>query len=259
MKSNRAIIFAVSISMVFSFLYGVLTVRYKLFPFEQLKSVWQLVEADNAQLRKRVRKSNMKGKNYYKDKVSFFETLGGRDYDVVFVGDSLTDNAEWQDSFPSLRIANRGISGDKTDGIGRRIESIYSTSASTAFIMMGLNDFLAGVEINKVFQNYKDVVNKLTHRKMTVYIQSTILTGSQKSSNAGLNNKILALNERLRNFAKKTDSVFYVDLNAVLAPNLLLGEEFTRDGLHLNGDGYAKWNNLIQPYLVQYASINDRK
>jgi len=80
--------------------------------------------------------------------MSFYEQHGNHDYDIVFIGDSLTDSAEWEDLFPSSNIANRGIGGDRTNGVLKRMNSIYSTNASKAFIMLGINDLKFGSNIN---------------------------------------------------------------------------------------------------------------
>ena len=171
---------------------------------------------------------------------------GGHNYDVVFIGDSITNGAEWQDLFPSLRIANRGVNGDRTDGVIKRLESIYSTSASKAFMMIGINDFDSGMSVNEVFDNYKNIVSKLVDHGMEVYIQSTILAGKRYE---GMNKRIMELNERLQVLAKQTDSVTYIDLNVVLAPDSLLKTRYTWDDIHLNKDGYAMWKELIKSYL----------
>lgn len=48
----------------------------------------------------------------YKLKLDYFAENHQNTYDIVFVGDSITDGAEWEDLFPNYYIANRGISGD---------------------------------------------------------------------------------------------------------------------------------------------------
>jgi lysophospholipase L1-like esterase len=164
----------------------------------------------------------------------------------VFIGDSITDYAEWQELFPSIRIANRGIGNDRTDGVIKRLESIYSTSASKAFIMIGTNDFAYGMNINDVYGNYKSIVSKLVDHGMEVYIQSTILVGKRHEY---LNKRIMALNERLRKFANQTNLVTYIDLNVGLAQDSLLKTTYSRDDVHLNGDGYAIWKELIKSYI----------
>jgi lysophospholipase L1-like esterase len=212
------------------------TIQYKIFPYQQVKLIVQTIYS----------LTNVRHSDYFFHKKSFFEQHGKPPYDVVFIGDSLTDDAEWEDLFPSLQIANRGIDGDRTDGVLNRLESIYSTSASKAFIMIGINDFSFGTNVNDVFRNYKIIVDKLVDQGMEVYIQSTILAGRQRNA---VNKNLMLLNQRLQHLAKQNKSIAYIDLNTSLSQNSLLNEKYTRDGTHLNGDGYAIWKELIKPYI----------
>lgn len=238
MKSNKFIVIALCASVLLAFTYGVATVHYKIFPFEQLQTIKRIASPSPIPSHS----------PYYYHKKSFFEQHGGHDYDVVFIGDSITDGAEWQDLFPALKIANRGIDGDRTDGVLNRLESIYSTSSSSAFIMIGINDFSSGMSVEEVFDNYKAILNKLAAKKMKVYIQSTIFGGKKVEY---LNKKIAALNEKLQLLAAQEDSFRYIDLNAGLAQNSLLKAMYTMDDIHLNGDGYAVWKEIIMPYIQQ--------
>ncbi len=165
---------------------------------------------------------------------------------MVFIGDSITDRAEWEDLFPSLKIANRGIGTDRTDGVLKRLESIYSTSADRAFIMIGINDFASGASVDEVFENYRTIVNQLVEHGMKVYIQSTIFAGKRRED---LNTKIVELNERLELLATKHNSITYIDLNAGLAKDSLLNSMYSRDDVHLNANGYTVWKNIISPYV----------
>jgi lysophospholipase L1-like esterase len=223
------------------FLSGVVAVYYKNSLLEQLKVIKQIANPIPEYT------------GYSCEKKSSSEQHSENNYDVVFIGDSNTYGAEWQVLFPSLRIANRGINGDRTDGVIKRLESIYSTSASKAFIMIGINDFYYGMSGNEVFDNYKYIVSKLVDHGMEVYIQSTVLAGKRlahiRVQNVGLNKRIMELNERLQVLAKQTDSVTYIDLNVGLAPDSLLKPWYTWDDIHLNEDGYAIWKELIKSYL----------
>ncbi len=232
--STKQLVIVMCVSMVFSFLYGVITVGYKIFPFYQLSYIRQLVIPRSP------------GNQYYHRK-SFFEQHGGHQYDVVFVGGSITDSAEWEDLFPSLKIANRGISGDTTKGVLNRMDSIYSTNAKKAFIMIGINDFAHGAEVNDVFENYQTIITNLVTHGMNTYVQSTILAGHQK---AYLNKKIMALNVRLKKLADENPKLFnYIDLNEGLAKESVLNSQYSRDGVHLNGSGYAVWKDIIKNYV----------
>lgn len=236
-KLNKYIVIAVCTS-VLSFIYGVVTVQYKIFPFEQLRAIKQIASPSPS--------PSPSYSDYFYHKKSFFEQHGRHNYDVVFIGDSITDGAEWEDLFPSLKIANRGIGGDRADGVLKRIDSIYSTSASRAFIMIGINDFNSGMSVDEVFENYRNIVDKLSKHGMRIYIQSTILAGKRLEN---LNIQIMELNKKLELLATQDDSITYIDLNTGLAKDSLLNPIYSRDDVHLNGNGYAVWKEIISQYV----------
>jgi len=240
MRTRKHPVLVITMCMMLSFVYGALTVKYKIFPFHQLKALKDSTSA-NASTRSRLAYND-----YYYHKKSFFDQHKGQYYDIVFIGDSITDGAEWQDMFPSRKIANRGIGGDRTDGLLNRLEHIYSTAASKAFIMIGVNDFVSGISVTGAFNNYKKIISALTARGIKVYIQSTILVGERKKR---LNKKIIALNKRLQKLADQIDTVTYIDLNKGLAADSLLQAKYTRDDLHINGAGYAVWKDIIKTYV----------
>lgn len=238
MRSRIVVAVRIFAIFAFSFLHGALTTRYKIFPFEQLRTIKNLLAPTP--------KTSPTYSDYFYNKKSFFEQHGEQDYDVVFVGDSITDGAEWEDLFPSLKIANRGIAGDRTDGVLKRMDSIYSTKAEKAFIMIGINDFSAGAEVSDVFENYKIIANNLASHGMRPHVQSTILAGKRR---AELNTKIRALNEKLKEMAAANEAIIYIDLNVGLAKGSALDSKYSRDDVHLNGSGYAVWKDSIKIYL----------
>ena len=249
MKSNKPLIIVLCFSIIFSYIYGMMTVQYKIFPFGQLKSIKQFLNPSvNAkQIVKPSANANLSYSDYFYHKKSFFEQHGGHEYDAVFIGDSIIDGAEWEELFPSLKIANRGITGDRTDGVLKRMDSIYSTNVIKAFIMIGINDLFDGAEVNDVLENYNTIIRKLDAHRMHVFVQSTILAGKQ---NVQLNTKIKALNEQLKKIADANESVTYIDLNIILATDSFLNADYSRDGIHLNGTGYAMWKKLIKIHLL---------
>ena len=64
------------------------------------------------------------------------------------------------------------------------------------------------------------------------------------------NTKIKALNEQLKKIADANESVTYIDLNIILAKDSFLNADYSRNGIHLNGTGYAVWKNLIENHLL---------
>ena len=245
MRFQQASGVAFFIGMVASFSYGAIAVKFDIFPIDQIRSVKQLIDP-NAQ-------PNAEHSNYYYDKVSFLEQHG-QEADIVMIGDSITDAAEWDYLFPGLAITNHGIEGDKTDGVIDRLDSIYATKASRAFIMIGFNDFNSGAEVDAVFANYEYIISQLVSRGIKPYIQSTLLAGQKKQA---LNPKIIELNHRLKQLAELDENVTFIDLNVGLSRNNLLNPEYSRDSIHLNGKGYTVWRDIIEPYMMQESFSKD--
>ena len=127
---------------------------------------------------------------YYLHKTTFFKLNSQNNYDVVFIGDSITDNADWYDIFPNLTIANRSIGSDTIAGILNRMDTIINTKMEKAFIMIGINDIDRRIDIDVIFNNIKP------------FIQSTLLTNLIRVDNKIVND----LNTRLMKLCIKKTS-----------------------------------------------------
>jgi lysophospholipase L1-like esterase len=234
---------------VFAYGYGLVTVQYRIYPFSILKHIKDMVIADEMACApkgtdKKLKAGKKKHLAYYNDRKSFFE-VNGTTSDIVMIGDSITDGAEWNELFPKLSIVNRGISGDTTQGVLDRMGSIYSTNAKKAFIMIGVNDLGHHIPVEDIFQNYQQIVFKLKQRSITPYIQSTLLTGNKHAHH---NKDIVKLNVKLKKLCE-AECITYIDLNEALSENGKLKDAFSADDIHLNGKAYSVWKYSIKPYI----------
>ena len=183
---------------------------------------------------------------YYLHKKSQFEMLEQNDkYKTVMIGDSITDGGLWNELLNNDLIQNRGIAGDTTDGVLDRLDSV-NKNLKQAFIMIGINDFFQEKSVDYVFSNYLKIIENLQQKGIKVYIQSTLFVGESKP--AKYNQKVEALNEKLKSYAKENDLTF-IDLNTILAPNKTLKNEYSFDELHLNGKAYKLWTQEIKKYF----------
>lgn len=188
--------------------------------------------------------------SYWQEKKSFFETFGTY-ASIVMVGDSLTDGAEWREMFPGVALVNRGIDGDTTAGVLRRMDSITSARARKAFVMIGINDFKEGRTVDAVFEDYRAIVSRLREGGMKVFVESTMLCNEAKaawSGCAGIQGSTKELNRRLAGLASA--GVVFIDINAGLAAAGGLKPELTYDGVHLNGEGYRVWRDEISKFVL---------
>lgn len=235
MKKHWKTILLLFITAGAAFSYGVIFRQYKIFPYNQLRFVLYQFQQRRTQV--------LSDLNYptYTNKKTTFETFS-RPADVVMLGDSLTDGAEWEDVFPEVNIANRGIPGDTTLGALNRLDSVLSTQPQRVFVMLGFNDIALKISTDTAFENYVALLDALQAAGVEPVIQSTLRTGP---SLAHLNPEIERLNTLLRQTAVERELLF-IDLNPSLAPDGLLKSEFTTDDVHINGSGYAAWAEVIR-------------
>lgn len=183
---------------------------------------------------------------YYKHKKSQFEVLmNNSKYTTMMLGDSITDEGRWDELLNNNSVQNRGISGDTTSGVLDRLSTV-SPSIKQVFIMIGVNDIMRGKSENEVFENYQKIIKFFQEKDIKIYIQSTLYIGETRKQD--FNPKIEKLNQKLKGFAKN-NSIDFIDLNPIFAPNKVLKSDFTSDDLHLNGKAYTLWVKEIRKYI----------
>ena len=183
---------------------------------------------------------------YYKHRKSQFEQLMNNErYETMMLGDSITDEGQWDELLDNTKVQNRGISGDTTDGVLDRLNSI-SKGIKQVFIMIGVNDIMRGKEVDEVYANYLKIIQTFKDKNIKVYIQSTLYIGESRKAN--FNPKIEELDKKLEKYASE-NQITFINLNPIFAPQKVLKKEFTSDDLHLNGTAYKLWTEQIRKYF----------
>lgn len=169
------------------------------------------------------------------------------DADVVMVGDSITEGAIWAEIFPDVAIANRGVWGDTTADVLARLDTITALTPDKAFVMLGVNDIRLRVAVPEIFANYTQIVAALNAAGAEVVVQSVLLCALPRClDHAG---EIRDLNARLSDYAQQNGHMF-IDLNATMTdPQTGVFPDFTYDGIHLSGKGYAEWARLLGDHI----------
>ncbi|MRI63581.1 sialate O-acetylesterase [Ornithobacterium rhinotracheale] len=192
---------------------------------------------------------------YYHQRASLFEELPIMPNDVVFLGNSITDGAEWQELFPDVLIKNRGISGDVCQGVLDRLEPIVSGKPNKVFLLIGTNDLAHKVSNDSVVSGIKTIVKTIQQKspKTKIYLQSILPVNDSFTKFKGHYARIHdipLINAELKAWAPKV-GITYIDLykDFVIPNTHQLNPDFTNDGLHLLGKAYVHWAKLIKPYL----------
>lgn len=182
----------------------------------------------------------------YTHRQSLFELLPKPKDRIVFAGDSLTQNCEWGEFYPGA--LNRGIGGDTSAGLVKRMGTITELNPRAVFLMIGSNDlFNLGLSPRQTIENIRAAVAEI-HRaspQVPIYLESNLPTWDVRQNIHGR-----AVNEGLKSLADGK-TVLYVDLYRAFLDGEILSPKLTSDGGHLNGDGYLLWKRSIDPYLSQ--------
>jgi lysophospholipase L1-like esterase len=181
-----------------------------------------------------------------------FEALPPARGAVVFLGDSITHNCLWESWFPELRISNRGTRAETVARVIDRLDSAISDPAAVS-LLIGTND-IAGLgdasEITVIAARVRALVFGIRELAPTapIFINS-VMPRERRYADA-----IERLNEHYESAAAATAAT-YLDLWPALAtPRRALRPEFTLDGLHLNGDGYRAWTDVLRPHLTPLSA-----
>ena len=187
---------------------------------------------------------------YYYRKIEQYDRLPAIENAVVLVGDSLTEEGRFAELLGSEKILNRGISGDTTFGVHKRLDALIRLKPYKIFLMIGSNDIEMKFSDAEIIANYTSILEKLRQElpQTTVYVQS-ILPGSPDLAPQLDNRAVMRLNLQIRNLAERF-SCTYIDLLPHLADaSGNLEKSFTADGIHLTGEGYRKWSDQLSQYI----------
>ncbi|MEQ9405942.1 MAG: GH92 family glycosyl hydrolase [Cyclobacteriaceae bacterium] len=190
-------------------------------------------------------------KAYYYHKKEHFESLPDTPNEIIFLGNSITDGAEWFELFDgNPNIKNRGIGGDDTDGVLERLAEVTSSQPKQVFIMIGTNDLAYGKTVDHVVTNHKKIIEQIEKDSPnTEVIMQSVLPVEDAIHWTRPNASILEINKQLKAHCEEK-GITYVNLAPVFADeNGKLDKKYSIDGLHVNGEGYLKWVEIIRPLL----------
>lgn len=163
--------------------------------------------------------------------------------DIVMVGDSITAPGRWNELFPGVDIANRGISGDTVTGLLERAPAIAAMRPRAIFVLIGLNDIVGGNDNARILDRYTSALKILSSTGARIVLQSTLQCSSADCT-PSVRAQIAALNTALARTAAERGYRF-VDLNPRFSDANGLKPTYTYDGVHLNGAGYKLWREII--------------
>ena len=183
---------------------------------------------------------------------------------TVFVGDSITQEFPLEEMLKDyMPVYNRGIGGDTTEGLLRRLEeSIFELSPSKLFLLIGTNDFASfgSNAQQKIMENISLCLDKVKERLPECKIHLISILPVNNTDHPKINHdavsvrnnqEIIRVNEKLEQLAKEKGAI-YIDLySKMLDENGNLDLSYTREGLHLSPQGYEVVARNLKQYLCR--------
>lgn len=158
---------------------------------------------------------------------------------ILFLGNSIIHQGNWNELFPAQKTINRGIPGDKIMGMYSRVDSTLLTKCSNIVLMAGINDLLNNSSVKDCYTDYLSLINKCDNNTHLV-VCSTLYTSYDQE----VNKQVKTLNKLVKNYCIKS-GITFINLNSILCEKQKLNIEYTYDGLHLNIYAYLKWKEVL--------------
>ncbi len=190
----------------------------------------------------------------YDVQLGFFKSYKNHTSDIVFLGNSITAQAQWAELLQNPNVKNRGISGDITFGILQRLEEVTEGKPAKVFLLIGVNDISRNIPDDLIIANIDKIVRRIKREspQTRVYLQTILPVNNEFTKFKNHYNKdehIKSVNEGIKAIASNY-KVTLIDTHALFLDNeKRLKKSFTHDGLHLTADGYQVWEKVLKPYL----------
>jgi len=184
------------------------------------------------------------------------------DYDIEFIGDSITQGWEtrgknvWNELAGKYKIINFGVSGDRTEHVLWRFEhgQLDGVHAKAAVVMIGTNnsnknkDGTEQYSTTEILEGVTAIVDQIRARQpdTKILLFGIFPRGHEFNEQRG---RLLQINEAL---AKLDDgkNIFYMDISPqLIESNGSISRSMMRDYLHPGEAGYKIWADAMEPKI----------
>lgn len=171
---------------------------------------------------------------------------------VLFVGSSSIRIWKTADAFPQLPVVNRGFGGSHISDVLHYYDALFLAHEPTLIVLyMGENDIASGLALEEALNDYTLLLDRI----QTDFPQAQVLYLSIKASSSQWCDwpRMNAFNQRVKALHGQREGHHYQDV----ATSLQLADGrpddtlFLADRLHLNPDGYARWQKVVGEALTR--------
>jgi lysophospholipase L1-like esterase len=170
---------------------------------------------------------------------------------IIFLGNSITEMGDWKKATGDTTVINRGIGGDITFGVLKRLKDITDRQPSKVFLLIGINDIGKDIPDAVIADNELKIV-KAIHDKCPqtkVYVESVLPVNSTIKNFPQHYDKeehVLALNKLLQANAADGNYTFVDIFHLFVDADGRLQAQYTYEGLHVKPPAYVVWVDYLK-------------
>jgi lysophospholipase L1-like esterase len=174
-----------------------------------------------------------------------YKTLQIPEQAIIFLGNSLIQDYNWNELDRNYTYINRGIRGATTKHLIQQINEMNLNKPKAFVVLTGTNEMLMNLSTHQTIRDL-DSLSRIMIAKRTFVIWNTIpYVGSDFHRSEKINSKLDTVNAFIRTLGMvKFFEIF--DLNFATSLNGFLQKDLTYDNIHLNWKGYQIWADSVR-------------
>ncbi len=172
---------------------------------------------------------------------------------IMFLGNSITEMGNWKMLLNDSTVINRGIGGDITYGVLKRLEDVIDRQPSKVFLLIGINDIGKDIPDAVIADNIGKIVQRIQAGSpgTKVYVQSIMPVNPDVPNfpqHYDKQSHIVHANQLIQKMAAQLHVPFIHIYDLFIDAQGRLNAKYTADGLHLTatGGGYQKWVDYLK-------------
>jgi lysophospholipase L1-like esterase len=184
--------------------------------------------------------------DHYAKRVAKFQSESRTSGRIMFLGNSITEGGKWDKLTGDSTVVNRGIAGDITFGVLKRLDELIALKPSKLFLLIGINDIGKDIPNAVIADNIRKIIERFQRESPStmIFVQSILPvnpTVANFPQHYDKNDHVKAANALIAAVVKKSGVLLVDTYKLFVDKRGLLKQQYTFDGLHLNDEGYRLW------------------
>jgi len=170
---------------------------------------------------------------------------------IIFLGNSITEMGDWKKVTGDTTVINRGIGGDITFGVLKRLKDITDRQPSKVFLLIGINDIGKDIPDPVIADNELKIVKEIHSKcpQTKIYVESVLPVNSTVNhfpQHYDKEEHVLALNKLLQANAAAGNYTFVDIFHLFVDADGRLQAQYTYEGLHVKPAAYVVWVDYLR-------------